>query len=220
MKETTPKEKVLKSIRDALVNQMDAPFEGVEFDRPVFSSFSYDFLEETFARAFLEAGGQFVFCQNVEELASALMSLVKQKKLESLYCGEDFLHGLLGELKLPFEKEAGRANLCDASLTGCEALVARHGSIWCSSRQGGGRRAYIYPPVHIVVATTAQMHSGLEESIGFLKEKYGNAMPSLLTCITGPSRTADIEKTLVMGAHGPKELYLLLLDTSNGENHE
>lgn len=37
-------------------------------------------------------------------------------------------------------------------------------------------------------------------------------MPSMVTLITGPSRTADIEKTLVMGAHGPKELYVFLLE--------
>jgi len=44
------------------------------------------------------------------------------------------------------------------------------------------------------------------------KEKYGGNFPSQMTVITGPSRTADIEKTLVMGAHGPKELYVFMID--------
>jgi len=45
-----------------------------------------------------------------------------------------------------------------------------------------------------------------------LKEKYPENMPSMVSNITGPSRTADIEKTLVLGAHGPKGLYVFLLE--------
>ena len=46
-----------------------------------------------------------------------------------------------------------------------------------------------------------------------MQEKYKNNLPSLITFATGPSRTADIEKTLVVGVHGPKEVYVFLIDT-------
>jgi L-lactate dehydrogenase complex protein LldG len=45
-----------------------------------------------------------------------------------------------------------------------------------------------------------------------MKNKYKNDLPSLITFATGPSRTADIEKTLVVGVHGPKEVYLFLVE--------
>ena len=45
-----------------------------------------------------------------------------------------------------------------------------------------------------------------------VKDKYGNDLPSLITFASGPSRTADIEKTLVVGVHGPKEVYLFLVE--------
>ena len=45
-----------------------------------------------------------------------------------------------------------------------------------------------------------------------MKKKYPDNYPSMISLITGPSRTADIEKTLVMGAHGPKELYVFLIE--------
>jgi L-lactate dehydrogenase complex protein LldG len=45
-----------------------------------------------------------------------------------------------------------------------------------------------------------------------MRKKYLASLPSMMTLITGPSRTADIEKTLVMGAHGPRELYVFLLE--------
>jgi L-lactate dehydrogenase complex protein LldG len=45
-----------------------------------------------------------------------------------------------------------------------------------------------------------------------MKEKYGTDIPSMITFASGPSRTADIEKTLVVGVHGPKEVFVFLVD--------
>ena len=45
-----------------------------------------------------------------------------------------------------------------------------------------------------------------------MKKRYASDLPSQISIISGPSRTADIEKTLVMGAHGPKELYVFFVD--------
>jgi L-lactate dehydrogenase complex protein LldG len=52
----------------------------------------------------------------------------------------------------------------------------------------------------------------LKDALQSLKDKYGNNLPSLITFASGPSRTADIEKTLVVGVHGPKEVYLFLVE--------
>jgi len=52
----------------------------------------------------------------------------------------------------------------------------------------------------------------LKDALLAAKDKYGNNLPSLITFATGPSRTADIEKTLVVGVHGPKEVYLFLVE--------
>jgi L-lactate dehydrogenase complex protein LldG len=52
----------------------------------------------------------------------------------------------------------------------------------------------------------------VKDAIALLQDKYREQMPSMISFATGPSRTADIEKTLVVGAHGPKEVYCFLLD--------
>ncbi len=97
----------------------------------------------------------------------------------------------------------------DAGVTFCEALIAQSGSIMVSSLGGSGRRMNVFPPVHIVLARKSQLVTSIEE--GFIHiESTHNKRPSLITLISGPSRTADIEKTLVMGAHGPKELFVLI----------
>ena len=52
----------------------------------------------------------------------------------------------------------------------------------------------------------------MTDALQALQEKYLGALPSLVSLISGPSRTADIEKTLVMGAHGPRELYVFIAE--------
>jgi L-lactate dehydrogenase complex protein LldG len=52
----------------------------------------------------------------------------------------------------------------------------------------------------------------VKDALSKAREKYSGNLPSLITFATGPSRTADIEKTLVVGVHGPKEVYVFLVD--------
>jgi len=95
-------------------------------------------------------------------------------------------------------------------LTGCEFLVAHLGSVLISSAQISGRRLNVFPETHIVVANEVQIVDFLDNALEKLQEKYKNKLPSLISNITGPSRTADIEKTLVMGMHGPKTLIVII----------
>jgi L-lactate dehydrogenase complex protein LldG len=81
-----------------------------------------------------------------------------------------------------------------------------------SSAQPEGRTASVYAPVHVCIAETSQIVYDVDDAMKFLKEKYGIHIPSMISFATGPSRTADIEKTLVVGVHGPKEVYCLLAD--------
>ena len=101
---------------------------------------------------------------------------------------------------------------CDAAITTCEWLVARTGSIVLSAGQQSGRTVSVYAPIHICIAYTSQLVYDIKDGLQQAKEKYGANLPSLITFATGPSRTADIEKTLVVGVHGPKEVYVFLVD--------
>ena len=100
---------------------------------------------------------------------------------------------------------------CDAGITSCEALVAQTGSILVSSATSGGRALSILPHVHVVVATCDQIVATLADALHAAKDSHDGRMPSMLSFITGPSRTGDIERILVLGAHGPKELILILI---------
>jgi len=103
----------------------------------------------------------------------------------------------------------------DLGVTVCDCLVACTGSVVLTTQTGFGRTLSVLPPAHLVVARRSQLVAHLADAYHLLQSRYGRAMggwPSMMTIITGPSRTADIEKILVLGAHGPKKLFVLLLD--------
>jgi len=95
---------------------------------------------------------------------------------------------------------------CDAGISECEALIAQTGSVLVSSRSSGGRALSVLPPHHIVLARREQLLADLPAAFAHLKRKYESNYPSLISVITGPSRTGDIERILVLGAHGPRKL--------------
>jgi len=100
---------------------------------------------------------------------------------------------------------------CDAAITGCDALVAQTGSVMVSAPGAGGRALSVLPPHHIVLARRGQMVPDLTAAFRRARELYAPDWPSFLSFITGPSRTGDIERILVLGAHGPKRLTIFLL---------
>ncbi len=78
-----------------------------------------------------------------------------------------------------------------------------------TSQSAGGRALSVLPPHHVVLARREQLVPDLTAAFALLKAKYAPAYPSLISFITGPSRTGDIERILVLGAHGPKKLTVL-----------
>lgn len=122
---------------------------------------------------------------------------------------------MLQAANISFLSEEKDFLLCNIGITFCECLVARTGSIMVSSRQKSGRRLPVYSNIHVTVAFTSQLVYNLKDAFKLLKEKYQTNFPSQVTAITGPSQTADIEKTLVQGAHGPKEIFLFLIDDTH-----
>lgn len=129
-------------------------------------------------------------------LCNALEPLVS-KSLERLWVDEGY--------------DKKKLECSDAGLTECELLVAQTGSVCVTGPSSGGRVLSVLPPHHVVIARRSQLVADLTEAYATLAAKYRAAYPSMISFITGPSRTGDIERILVLGAHGPKRLTILLL---------
>mgnify|MGYP003941135679 CR=1 FL=1 len=217
MKAATPKEAILKKIRKALSESTPLPFPSSEGNQSVFQPAPEE-LDMLFAEQFSRLQGKFVFCLDQQELQIRLEELALQQGFTKIYCRDQHLLARFNEgpLRARILDDTGKESLrhCDVAITGCECLIARTGSIVLSSGQDSGRTTSVYAPVHICVATTDQLVYDIRDGLKLLKEKYGNKLPSFISFASGPSRTADIEKTLVVGVHGPKEVYLFLVDQS------
>ena len=100
---------------------------------------------------------------------------------------------------------------CEVGITECDAIIAQTGSILITSRSAGGRGLSALPPHHLILARPSQMVSDLPAAYELLYQRYGKDYPSMISFITGPSRTGDIERIVVLGAHGPKKLTVALL---------
>ncbi|HTJ13522.1 MAG TPA: LUD domain-containing protein [Dinghuibacter sp.] len=210
MKVSSAKENILKRIRQALSNPVPVPFPNSEGTSSVYQP-SPEELEVKFAEEFSALKGKFMYCAGPDELLEALRSLVQVRgwKERQVICKEERLRDVLSPLRLVYTDEIAEAA---AGITDCEYLVARTGSILMSSAQSSGRTTSVYVPVHICIAYVDQLVYDIKEGIQKIKEKYPERLPSLITLASGPSRTADIEKTLVVGIHGPKEVFVFLLE--------
>ncbi len=197
------KENILKKIRQALSNPAPLPFPQSEGTSSIFPA-APDDLEVVFAQEFVQLQGRFAFCTGEKDMLLQVQKLIAERQWTKIYCSEDKWNAVL----------SNTINLagCDASVTGCEFLVARTGTIVMSAAQQSGRTVSVYAPVHICIAYTNQLVFDIKDALQTLKEKYTGNIPSLITFASGPSRTADIEKTLVTGVHGPKEVYCFLVE--------
>jgi L-lactate dehydrogenase complex protein LldG len=210
MKVSSAKKNILKKIRQALNQSTPIPFPNSEGNHSVFQPSTQD-PEVEFAEQFTKLQGKFVFCVDHQELAGQLKALIASREWKKMFCRDEKLKALLSKYRCPPFTETALAD-CDAAVTFCEKLIARTGSIVISAADPGGRTVSVYAPIHICIAYTDQLVYDIKDGLLALKEKYQQQFPSLISFATGPSRTADIEKTLVVGVHGPKEVFVFLVD--------
>lgn len=109
----------------------------------------------------------------------------------------------------------------DIGVSGANIAVAETGTLVIISNEGNARLVTSLPPVHIALLTTEKFVQSLEQAATLIKAltiaSSGLKLTSYVSFISGPSRTTDIEKELVIGAHGPEELHLIILDNQRLE---
>jgi L-lactate dehydrogenase complex protein LldG len=205
------KEKVLQKIREALVKPSDKPF-GDETIVDNYFQPSTKELEIEFAENFIQLQGKFVYCSSFSNMQEQLLQLLALKNYTKIVCKELHLQQQFIANGFNGINNNNKVDDCDVAITSCEQLIARTGSIILSSANESGRTTSVYAPIHVCIAYSHQLVYDISNGLQNIKEKYKQQLPSVISLATGPSRTADIEKTLVVGVHGPKEVYCFLID--------
>ena len=98
------------------------------------------------------------------------------------------------------------------SLSHAEAGIAETGTLVLTSGPDNPTSLNFLPENHIVVIEADTIEGAMEAVFERLRERHGGTLPRTVNTITGPSRSADIEQTLLLGAHGPKALHIVVLD--------
>lgn len=205
------RQQILKKIEQALKQSVPVPFPELPADNPSVFKGSNEDLAILFAEQFTQLQGQFAFCMNMQEVCDQLMLLAEKKGWHKWVCRN-------AAIRQQLEKNGWTHGWhetlhdCHVSITACEAIVARTGTMVLSSAVSDGRTTSVYAPVHVCLATTGQLVYDIDDALSGMQQRYGSQLPSLISFASGPSRTADIEKTLVTGVHGPKEVFCFLLD--------
>jgi len=178
---------------------------------------------ELFARHSERLQTRLEFVRNLSDAASLVGSIAHQEGWRRVGAHHDPMVEACVEtahVEVCWTDDAERYNpdtleACDAGITTCEALIAQTGSVLVTCRVNGGRALSVLPPHHVVITTTDQLQPDLAAGYRLLRERYSDNHPTQVALITGPSRTGDIERILVLGAHGPKKLTVVMIDQTS-----
>ena len=170
-----------------------------------------------FAKNAADLKASFKPVKDGQELETELKALCAAEKWQRVATQQGPLAGArAGALGLPvvvvdggYDKQA--LERCDAGISECDLLIAQTGTVVVTSRTSGGRALSCLPPHHVVIARRSQLVADLPTAFERLQQKFGSQFPSMISFVTGPSRTGDIERILVLGAHGPKRLTIFCL---------
>jgi L-lactate dehydrogenase complex protein LldG len=149
-----------------------------------------------------------------EEIPAALTDFLKRHNLGGAVklAPHPELEGLPWAEKAPtLELASGRAEDSDeVSLTRAYGGVAETGTLMLRSGPEGPTTLNFLPENHVVVLKASEIGGSYEEVWDRLRKE--GSLPRTVNCITGPSRTGDIEQTIQLGAHGPRRLHIILWD--------
>jgi len=196
------------------------PIPSIINDREIFNDFpDQSALVDKFVKNFQALNGEIHIVKSLEdacnELVSIISSLDNNKCLSHTAEITNKLFSINHTLPQIFDVlnadylDSDSFSSYEVGLTSADLVIARTGSNVLNSLTAGGRRLSVLPPIHIVLAETNQIVYSLDD---IFRNNFISADWSYATIISGPSRTSDIEKQLVLGAHGPKRVIVILIE--------
>ncbi len=211
--ENPSRERILKRIRAGLRTVVAESVGERVIPAPVI----FAPIDDPLARFRQECVANLVECILTADPAASAGALAKV--FQSLPEGEIFVQDDPSLRRLVELAAAGRAirwssegapgEASQATVTLADALIAQTGSILVTAACGG-RGASVIAPCHVVYATVSQLVPDLSNALSRLSQERKLDSNSFACVISGSSRTADIEKILVQGAHGPRRLVVIL----------
>jgi L-lactate dehydrogenase complex protein LldG len=177
-------------------------------------------LTEMFRDELEAVGGHCVVVRGEVEAAGALNDIIVELRTRLVparriaLSDAPLVRRMAGAIAAEVENTPSATNLfdCDVGVTSAQAAIAETGTLVLESERERHRLASLLPPVHIAIVSAIDICLSLGEALRLVRRDGSTTMSRTITFITGPSRTADIELTLAIGVHGPKELYVIVIE--------
>jgi L-lactate dehydrogenase complex protein LldG len=105
----------------------------------------------------------------------------------------------------------------EVTVSHAAAGIAESGTVALTSGRDNPTTLNLLPEHHIVIVDAEDISGDMETTLDRLRDRYGKGkMPRTLNFITGPSRSGDIEQTLLLGAHGPRAVHIIIVGAKGG----
>lgn len=148
--------------------------------------------------------------QSEDDVAQAVQWYLESENVDASSAGDVTVAPALQSLDWPEHYACGPASGVEkVSITPCIAAVAETGSIATVSAQATPATLNFLPETHIIILRESQVVRHVDDVFPIIRQLDG--VPRAINFVTGPSRTADIEQTLEIGAHGPRRMHVLVL---------
>lgn len=207
LQEITPKERILKRIRQALTAAPVTVERAIDLDSSVFVPAGAT-LDVVFAENFVHRGGRFVYCENMDEALQALRFLTEENHWNGqIFCRNESVESILQWAGIAYGRESLDGVLKKVGMCACRCLIANDGSILFDSTDSG-RRIFAQAEAIVFIASVEQILPDLRT---FWKSQSDTSLPSMTSLWTGRSHFVDVDGTPLQG-FGPKEVFLLLID--------
>ncbi|MDE5575314.1 MAG: lactate utilization protein [Bacteroidales bacterium] len=208
LQEITPKERILKRIREALTSAPVTLQPAIDLDSSVFIPAGAS-LDVVFAENFVHRGGRFVYCENMEEAVQSLQFLADDNQWhDKIFCRDESVEPILQWAKISYGKEPLDGVLKSVGICACRCLVANDGSILFDA-SSAGRRIFAQADTIVFIALSGQICPDLR-TFWKMQPADGN-QPSMMSLWTGLSHFTDVDGLPIPG-FGPKNIYLVLID--------
>jgi len=172
----------------------------------------------TFCERLRSVNGQAMVAANENEATGALQKIISELSPRTIALSDSRLvRSLVDSLKIEAEilTNASAAKLfdCDVGITGAQSAIAETGTLVLGSEKEFNRRTSLIPETHMCILAANTIRRSMSEVLDWMAADLNPTF----TFITGPSRTSDIELTLAIGVHGPRRLYVIVLDRDQGQ---
>lgn len=183
---------------------------------------SKDNLIERFNKEIIKVNGECFVFKNIDDSITQIQSFIKKEKIKKILINDkneisrsiyvnlkrttDLIIQAVSEINIKNKDIKEELKDVDLGISYANFLIADTGSVVLTSSEDEPRLLSLLPEFNIVLSTSNEIIEKLEDAIDLIKTE------KCVTVITGPSRTADIEKVLITGVHGPKKLIVFIFD--------